>query len=141
MLSPVVIRYRLNADGFVDDRLAAKHWMVKFPRGRSAEDRMVIKNEAAYMEVAQQFGLRVKELPLYLEDTLFVPRFNREVVSGKLNRLGLETLASLADILDFGGYSTQERLLASLVKAVSDPITEVREYILRDLLPGAPGKG
>lgn len=123
-----------HADGALQDQRALKHWIVKFPRGRRKSDRVVLRNEAAYMKVAAEFGLRVHEVPTYESDALFVPRFDRRITESGVVRDGMETLASLANISDFGVSTRHEVLLQALVKCVDDPDTEVFEYLQRDVL-------
>ena len=78
------------------------NWIVKFPRGKHDRDFLVLRNEAKYLEVARWFGVRVGA-PLHFQDNaLFIPRFDREAIKGKLLRHGLETLNSVAGIVTSG---------------------------------------
>ena len=70
---------RWHADGALPDSLAKKHWIVKFPRGHLSSDYAVLRNEFFYYKVARALGLRVHAPPEFVNNTLFIPRFDREV--------------------------------------------------------------
>lgn len=125
---------RWHADGVLADHHAQRHWLVKFPRGKAASDRQVLRNEAPYYEVARSLGLRVGDPLEYVDGTLFVPRFDRLVHDGgTVERFGMESLYSLVGITDFGVSTTHDRLVSALVEHVGDPHQELTEYVLRDL--------
>ena len=129
---------RWHADGALPDELAVKHWLVKFPRGKDPLDLAVLKNEGAYYKVARALGLHVGEMPRFEKNVLFVPRFDRSPTqksvtnTAGLDRLGLESLASLAGIADFGVRTFHEELCAAIAKYVTDPAGDLMEYVLRD---------
>jgi len=123
-----------HADGVLPDKDAQQHWLVKFPRGRTQRDRQVIQNEAAYMRVAKGFGIRVEQLPEYESDCLFVPRFDRVAKQSTVRRLGLESIISLAGIADFGVFIKHEIFCRAITKHCTAPVTELREYLFRDVL-------
>ncbi len=125
---------RWFADMALPDARAAAHWLVKLPRGRSDEDRMVLRNEAAYLRLAARCGLRTLAEPQLHGERLFVRRFDREVVDGTLHRLHQESLASLCDLRGFGLPQRQQKLLAGLRAVVDDPVHETIEFIQRDVL-------
>lgn len=50
---------RWHAEGVLPDEKIAGHYLVKFPRGKTASDRQLRKHEAAYMRVATQLGLKI----------------------------------------------------------------------------------
>jgi len=122
-----------HSEGVLADAEVSKHWLVKFPRGRSERDKLVLRTEAAYMHVAQAMGLRTGELPLWEGDVLFVPRFDR--TTGTLpQRFGMESLCSLAGVADFGARIPQETLCSALVAASSAPAEDGLEFLRRDVL-------
>jgi serine/threonine-protein kinase HipA len=123
-----------HADGALVDERAARHWIVKFPRGRDESDRRILRTEAIYMKVAKKFGARVAELLEYESDTLFIPRFDRVVHQGKVIRYGLETLASLAGIVKYGESPKHEVLVTALAQYSSDRDEDLFEYLRRDVL-------
>jgi serine/threonine-protein kinase HipA len=127
---------RFHAEGAMPDKRARKFWLVKFPRGRRTDERnqQVLRNEAAYLEVARHFGIRTGEPLVYEEGVLFVPRFDRRVSNGRVERLGMNSLYAVADIPGFGAAVHHDVYCHALARVASDPVRELREYILRDIL-------
>jgi len=125
-----------HAEGALPDEKARKFWIVKFPRGRRTDERnqQVLRNEAAYLEVARDFGIRTGEPLVYEEGVLFVPRFDRRVSDGRVERLGMNSLYAVADIPGFGAAVHHDIYCRALARVASDPARELREYILRDIL-------
>ncbi|MEA3465320.1 MAG: HipA domain-containing protein [Thermodesulfobacteriota bacterium] len=128
-------RGKWHADAALPDDQAMDHWLVKFPRGKDDNDKIVLRNEAPYYDVAQQFGIRTSQKQLlYRDDALFIPRFDREVTRNGLARYGLESLASISNVCEFGKRMSHNRSCQMIMKYTTDPITELKEYILRDVL-------
>jgi serine/threonine-protein kinase HipA len=128
---------RWHPDGALPDNEINDFWIVKFPRGGSAADHMILHNESPYLEVARRFGLRVG-LPLkWIDDTLFIPRFDRAVVNDSVNRFGLESLSSVAGIAEFGRRGDHGAFCAAIARYATDPKSEIIEYIRRDILNAA----
>ncbi len=125
-----------HAEGALPDEKARKFWLVKFPRGRRTDKRnqQVLRNEAAYLEVARSFGIRTGEPLVYEEGALFVPRFDRNVSDGRVERLGMNSLYAMADIPGFGALVHHDTYYRALAQVASDPAQELREYMLRDIL-------
>lgn len=131
---------RFHVDAALSEAEVKKHWLVKFPRGKTARDRMVLANEAAYSCVADRLGLTVAEVPRYQGGVLFVPRFDRVVTPEGVQRLGLESLASAAGVAEFGPFLDQFDLCAAIFEhCTEDPAGAVIEFILRDALAMAMG--
>jgi serine/threonine-protein kinase HipA len=125
---------RWFADMALPDERAATHWLVKLPRGRSDDDRRVLRNEAAYLRVAQAVGLRTHEEPMLRNEMLFVRRFDRVVCATGLQRLHQESVASLAGVRGFGVVMTMNEMLVAIRAHVSDPLGETIEFLKRDAL-------
>jgi serine/threonine-protein kinase HipA len=125
-----------HAEGALPDDKIKRFWLVKFPRGRRTEprNRQVLRNEPPYLEVAQRFGVRVEAPLIYEDGVLFVPRFDREVVAGRVHRLGMHSLYALADIPGFGAVVRHDTFCQALAKIAADPAEEIREYLRRDIL-------
>lgn len=125
-----------HAEGALSDEKAKNFWLVKFPRGRRTDERnqQVLRNEAPYLEVARKFGIRTAQPLVYEDHLLFVPRFDRKVSSGRVERLGMHSLYTVANIAEFGVTVRHEIFCRALAKVVVDPIQELREYIRRDIL-------
>lgn len=122
------------ADLALPDERSREHWLVKLARGKSEDDRMVLRNEAAYLRVAAACGLRVSHEPRLIGEMLFVRRFDREVTPGGLQRLHQESLASLVGQRGFGVPHSQQALLGALRDVVDNPLDETIEFIKRDIL-------
>lgn len=121
-------------DAVLPDAQAQRHFIVKRPRGPSEIDRKVLCNEARYMEVAQRFGIRIFDLPVLHGDMLFIPRFDRRVQDGSVQRFHQESLASIAGLAGFGIQANQFNLLAAIRRVVDVPIEDTIEFIRRDVL-------
>ena len=130
------IKGMFHAEGALPDDKIKQFWLVKFPRGRRSEERnyQVLRNEAPYLEVARGFGVRV-DAPLTYEDgTLFVPRFDRKVADGHVQRPGMHSLYAIAGIPGYGAAVRHEVYCRAIANVVKKPEHEIREYILRDIL-------
>lgn len=130
---------RWHADGVLPDQEALEHFIVKFPRGHLNSDKAVLRNEAAYYHVAKVAGLRVHAFPEFINNTLFIPRFDRKVMNKKVIRYGQESLCSLASVADFGQAIPMEKLCESFMRHVTSPREELKEFLLRDVLNVALG--
>ncbi len=123
-----------HADMALADAQAQEHWLVKLPRGRSDEDRLVLRNEAAYLRVAKAAGLRCQYDPVLHGEMLFVRRFDRVVGNGGVQRLHQESLASIVGVRGWGAAASQQTLVEGLRAVVTDPLAETIEFIKRDVL-------
>jgi len=122
------------ADLALPDAQARAHWLVKLPRGRSDDDRLVLRNEAAYLRVAAACGLRTHAEPMLMGEMLFVRRFDRVVDADGVHRMHQESLASLVGQRGFGVPHSQQTLLQALRAVATDPLAETIEFIKRDVL-------
>lgn len=125
-----------HAVGALPDEKAMRFWLIKFPRGRRSHHRnqMVLRNEAPYLEVARKFGVITGAPLVYEDDTLFVPRFDRVVKDGRVKRLGMQSLYTIANVFGFGKSVHHDIFCLALAQTATDPSATVREYILRDVL-------
>lgn len=122
------------ADMALPDDRAHEHWLLKLPRGKGERDKQVLRNEAAYLRLAKACGIRTHRDPELHGDVLFVRRFDREIVDGKLQRLHQESAASICGLPGFGTIATQQTLLAGIRGVVAHPLRESIEFIKRDVL-------
>ena len=123
----------LYLDHTVDDTDAVEHFIVKFGRGADKRLASILRHEAPYMRVAAQLGLRV-HAPLELRgEALFIPRFDRRVVAGRVQRLAQESLATLTGRAGFGVAPSHDEVCRRLAETCSDPATEILEYLRRDV--------
>jgi serine/threonine-protein kinase HipA len=130
---------RLHADGALADARTRRCWLVKFPRSSRDADRLVLEAEAAYHRVAVRLGVRTGPSPTWERDALFLERFDRVVAGGIVDRLGLESLYSLAGVSDFGVATPKEELASAVAVATTDPNRELLELLVRDVLDVALG--
>jgi len=125
-----------HAEGALPDEKIKQFWLVKFPRGSRTDQRnqQVLRNEASYLEVARKFGIRTGEPLVYENDVLFVPRFDRKVSDGLVERLGMHSLYAVTNIPGFGATVRHDTYCLALAEVVADPVQELREYLRRDIL-------
>ena len=128
---------RWFADLALPDNQAGAHWLVKLPRGRADDDRAVLRNEAAYLRVAAELGLRSHAAPALHGEMLFVRRFDRVVDATGLHRLHQESVASLAGVRGFGMPLSMQEMLLAIRANVSHPQAETIEFLKRDALNSA----
>ncbi len=125
-----------HAEGALPDDLIKNFLLVKFPRGKRSDERnrQVLRNEAPYLEVARRFGVRTGMPLTYQDDALFVPRFDRKVENSRVIRHGMHSLYALANIPGYGSPVRHDIFCQALARVSADPVRELREYILRDVL-------
>lgn len=123
-----------HADGALPDEEAESHFIVKRPRGSTLADKKVLRNEAAYMDVAAAMGIRTHGALQRVDDSLFIPRFDRRVENGKVIRLHQESVASLAGLIGFDARPSQFELLNAIRSYVTDKTGETVEFLKRDVL-------
>ncbi len=126
-------------DPLVRDTDAVDHAIVKLRRGDERAYELILQAEAAYLEIARAFGLRVGRPLRYCPGVLLIPRFDRRIVSGRVHRLGQESLVAAKGVAEFGHIGSHEDYLRIIADSCTDPVAEVSEYILRDLLNLAMG--
>lgn len=126
-------------DASLADERARRHWLVKYPRTLRDADLMIVHNEARYHAVAGRLGLRTHGHIELSGDALFIPRFDRAIAQGGVQRFGQESLASLAGVAAFGTYPHHGVLVEALSRHLDDPVDAVAEYVARDAVSLALG--
>lgn len=124
------------------DELAVEHALLKFPVPEAGTHAaLILRHEAAYQQIARHLGMRVTQRPArFTEGALLLPRFDRRVVAGTVQRLGVESIYSLVGITDSAqSVIRHDQILIALSKIVSDFDSELREYVQRDLFNLAVG--
>lgn len=120
-------------DHTLTDHQVKQHWLVKFSRGSDQNLDKILMHEALYMKIAQYLGLRVhQELELHGK-TLFIPRFDRKVIDGKVERIAQESIASVGGKAGFGVRMTHNQICSLLMQCCTEPKQEIFEYLKRDL--------
>ena len=120
-------------DHALPDEDAQSHWLVKFARGSNEALATILRLEAPYMELARHLGLHVQGEMRGAARTLFIPRFDREVVDRRVRRYAQESLASLCGLAGFGMRLTHNEACARLASVCADPTRDVAEYLCRDV--------
>jgi serine/threonine-protein kinase HipA len=123
-----------HVDSALPDAQAAEHFIIKLPRGKEAVDKKLLRNEAAYMRVAHEMGLRIHGAVEHHNDMLFIPRFDRTVSHGKVLRHHQESAASIAGIVGFDARPTQFELLHAMRKVLTEKEADTIEFLKRDVL-------
>lgn len=123
----------LYLDHSLPDARARQHFIVKFGRGNNERLAQILRHEAVYMELARRLGLRVYAPLLLRQRALFIPRFDRRIRSGAVERLGQESIASLTGKSGFDSVPSHEEVCRQLVLRCTDPQSEVLEYLRRDV--------
>ncbi len=124
---------RWHPDGALPDNNVLDCWLVKFPRGNDVRDKTVLRNEAPYYEVARHFGIRTGKPLEFIENALFIPRFDR-IPGTPFIRHGLETLASAARIASYGQRANHLDLCQSVASFATNRQGELWEYLQREIL-------
>lgn len=121
---------------------ARRHALLKLQVPESGPRALdMLRTEAAYQRVAHAVGLRVtSQLPEFIGDkALLVPRFDRRVERGREIRLGVESLYSIAKVLDADTPLQHHAILIELSRHLTDFPAELLEYVRRDILNIALG--
>ena len=126
-------------DSTVEDADAREHIIVKLMRSNETVDETILRSEAAYSAIATEFGLHVHAKLRYGAGVLVIPRFDRLVQNGEVLRYGQESFVSTLGVAEFNHIDTHENYLEMLRGVSSEPLADVIEYVLRDVLNLAMG--
>ncbi|MGY3041474.1 serine/threonine-protein kinase HipA [Rhodanobacter sp. TND4EL1] len=136
----------VHPDATLDDAQARRHWLVKFPRGNGGpNDQMILRAEYCYYRALAKLGIAaVGGDTMRLEEatrpSLWLPRFDRSVAAGAVQRTAVESIYALAGVTRPGSYMTHPQAVAALAAAwttagqTHDLPALLREYLRRDLL-------
>ena len=131
---------RFWPDSILPDEHAAAHFIAKTSASDASEtQKLILRSEPGYLEVARVCGLRCGAPIRWVDGTLLIPRFDRAVADGSVHRHGQESLVSALGIGTFGHMEKHETYLSLLKRVCTEPEQEVVEYVLRDLLGAAMG--
>jgi serine/threonine-protein kinase HipA len=122
----------LHADGALPDDRARRHFIIKFPRGRTRRDAQVLGNEAPYLEVLRFLGLDCGAPLVHESEALFIPRFDRAWTGSGVERRGMESMYALMGIVESGAKLAFEEVCQALASVVDDAKKDVVELVLRD---------
>ena len=136
----------LHADAVLPDDLVHRHWLVKFSRNKATErDKNILRTEYHYYRAISELGLNtVSTDGLALEEaekpSLWMPRFDRRIVDGRVERIPMESIYSVCGNTVPGSAMKHEAVLDRLIalwkaNQQNDEIEDlVFEYLCRDLL-------
>lgn len=131
---------RFHADLECPDGQTRQAIIVKFARPSFKIDSLLIEAEAAYLQIAREIGLSVHGRPRLVEGALVVDRFDRvPTSSGKVIRLGMESLVSLVQSRRFGEHLRMEDLASSIARQSARPERDLVEFFMRDVFNFAIG--
>ncbi len=128
-----------HAEGALPEERIKKHWLVKFPKGRTEAERLILKNEAPYYEVARDFGLKTGAPLIYESDALFIERFDRQIQNSKIIRYGLESASSICGRSNFGPGITNDQICHAMARLLKNSQPDIIEFLRRDILNIALG--
>ena len=120
-------------DHTLPDDQVKKHWLVKFARGADTQYELILSQEEKFMQIAIFLNLRVHSLLELHERTLFIPRFDRVIHPDGVERIAQESIASLCSKAGFGVKITNNEACRALMSCCTHPITEILEYLKRDI--------
>lgn len=131
-------------EGTLADDDIVGHWLIKFPRGRRKErDRDVLRCEGMIYQALEALGFdTVSGAELHEGDmvSLWLPRFDRLVSQGQVERLGVESVYSLNQMLGNGATMYHTAALDQIEAAVGgDRDTLLASYLTRDAINTAIG--
>lgn len=136
----------LYADAMLPDELARRHWLVKFARNQASErDKNILRAEYHYYKAISQLGLNtISTDGLVLEEadkpSLWMPRFDRRIDNGVVERIPTESIYSVCENTEPGSRMSHEDVLSRLIhlwrtNGQDAELEElVFEYLRRDLL-------
>ncbi|CAM3755618.1 type II toxin-antitoxin system HipA family toxin [Rheinheimera salexigens] len=124
-----------------NDNTTDRHYLVKFPRNQGQIDKDILRTEYHYYHELASLGFNtISSNGMELHEgirnpSLWLPRFDREMVEGTVNRYGVESVYSLVNAAS-GSYLKHEDVLAKLTTVINTmTATELAaEYLKRDFL-------
>jgi serine/threonine-protein kinase HipA len=119
--------------GSISNSLIESEWIIKFLRGRTQADHIILESEAGLYRIAEKLGLRGGFKPTYHDHALLIPRFDSIKKDSHIQRIGVESLYSAMGVYEFGVSVLHESVLRTIHDYVSNPLEEIKEYILRDI--------
>lgn len=119
----------------VSDEKARDHVIVKLQKTDQRGDQDILEAEPPYLEIARQLGLKVSRPLIGNNVAVIIPRFDREVIrGGGVIRHGQESLYTALNIGGFAGNLRHEICIALLAGLCHDPVSDVAEYVARDVV-------
>jgi serine/threonine-protein kinase HipA len=129
-------------EGTLPEEDIARHWLVKFPRGkRSNDDIQVLEGEAAVYQLLEARGFKSITGTffdnIYGDVALWLPRFDREVNPEGVSRHGMESVYSIMGMIGDGVRLEHLDVIQKLRACITKPENKdaiLAEYLVRDVL-------
>ena len=121
-------------DGSLKDKNIEESFLVKFPRGKSDDDRLILKAEEKYMKIATQLGIQTNPAITFNNNMLFIQRFDRKNENNFTTRFGFESVSSCLEHYQFGQSEKNENIARIIFENSSEKIEDTLEYVKRDFL-------
>lgn len=131
-------------EGALPDHQTAASWLVKWPRGKTRADHIVLETEYLYAHVLAELGFDTcpGEWRAAGENkpSLWLPRFDRSIEEDRIERLAVESLYSLSGVHRPGSVVSHQTFIGVVVQALKergqdeDIVHMVREYVFRDFV-------
>ena len=131
-------------EGSCSDVHAARHWIIKFPRGRrSSRDQDVLRGEAAVYRALASTKVRSIQKAHLIESergpALWLERFDRHKNNGgQVQRLGMESIYSLMGVRGDGASLSHNDVARTLITRFKDDDMLV-DYLVNDIINEAIG--
>ncbi len=125
-----------------DNTTPDQHYLVKFARGQRTEtDKAILRTEYHYYQELAELGIdTIDTRQMKLEEgthtpSLWLPRFDRVLAGGEIQRLAVESVYSLMN-KGPGQYLDHHQVLQQLLDMIqpADINSFIAEYLKRDLL-------
>lgn len=135
---------KLYLEGTLDEANVTQHWLVKFPRGQMlADDEDILRAEGVFYETLADLGVHTiegAELREGRTPSLWLPRFDRVIADGQVQRYGVESLYSLMGMIGDGARLQHMDVLTGINGYLDSDYDDVLvEYLLRDIINTAIG--
>jgi serine/threonine-protein kinase HipA len=136
----------LYPDATLPDEQVARHWFVKFARNNAREtDCTILRSEYCYYQALNELRIdTINPIGLALEEgrkpSLWMPRFDRAIEKGRVKRIAVESVYSLAGVTRPGSYMSHVEAAGALANAwiaAGQPqqvAALLSDYLRRDLI-------
>ena len=129
----------LYLEGTLAEARIAQHWLVKFPRGRMlSDDEDILRAEGVFYEVLAELGVDTIKGSALCEGrkpSLWLPRFDRVIRDGHIQRCGVESVYSLMGVVGDGARLQHTDVLSRLNGYLDTDFDALLvEYLLRDVI-------
>lgn len=122
------------ADLELPDHITKACYLVKFPKHKSPIEELIVEGERSFLQIAKILDLKTHGEPRIINGALIVDRFDRNRKGNRIERFGLESLASVHNLLNFDFVPRMEDLALTVVQTSGKPTEDICEFFIRDAL-------